>query len=276
MIFKKDCSNNICFWLKKEIPPSWIGYFLTNILSNDYKIQADGEILHDFRNLIVKIKDEKLNKDIIIKYFRLTRKYDHFRFRFISSKAKRSLNLAIALLDIGLKTPEPIAVVEKRGRFNKLLFSYYISEFVDYDFNLIDIAKDYDHPKRSLLVSLLPKLGKEIRKMHEHGIIHNDLHAGNILVKYENDEPEFYYIDLNRGRVKNSLSIKEKVKDLARLKISDQEKEIFLQAYSPDNYQKLLDKMISAREKRRKLVSMKSEIRDFFNIKQEGEDFDVK
>lgn len=128
----------------------------------------------------------------------------------LPSKAERSLNLARALEKIGLQTPAPLAVIEKRGKTNQLIFSYYITDYVDYDFNLLDIAKNFEHPERYKVKELMPKLGQEIKKMHQAKIVHNDLHAGNILVKDFEIKPKLYYIDLNRGRIKENLSQKEK------------------------------------------------------------------
>ncbi|RCW83287.1 lipopolysaccharide kinase (Kdo/WaaP) family protein [Halanaerobium sp. DL-01] len=257
--------NKIDITIKANIDPDWIEYFLKHYHNDKYKDNDNVKIIYEKRNKLFKIKDKILNKNILIKKFKLERTYDDLRFRVIPSKAERSLEIARALVNVGLKTPLPIAVIEKRGNYNKLLFSYYISEYIDYDYNMLDIAKNYNHPERGKILKLMPQLGKEIRKMHDAGIVHNDLHAGNILIKENADKNELYYIDLNRGKVKSDLSDKERINDLKRLKFTDHEKEILFKNYSPDRWRYFKEKVTKARRRRRKFINLKHKLRSIFN-----------
>src|SRR6056297_3092702 len=227
--YKKD---KIEITVRSDLDHKWIDSFLNQFCGDNSA--ASKQILYDKRNTITKINEPILKKVIAVKEFHLEKTYDQLRFRLLPSKAERSLKIARTLRRAGLKTPEPLALIEKRGRTNKLIFSYYISEYVDYDYNMLDIAKNYNHPEREKILKIMPQLGKEIRKMHDAGIIHNDLHAGNILVKEINNKNELYYIDLNRGRVKSELSDKERINDLKRLKFTEHEKEILFKNYAPD------------------------------------------
>ncbi|MGM0603540.1 MAG: lipopolysaccharide kinase InaA family protein, partial [Bacillota bacterium] len=254
--------NKIDITVKINVNPDWVDYFLEHYHNNNYNDNV--EIIYEKRNELFKVEDKILNKSLVIKKFKLERIYDDLRFRVIPSKAERSLEIARALVKAELKTPLPIAVIEKRGNYNKLLFSYYISEYVDYDYNMLDIAKNYNHPEREKILKLMPQLGKEIRKMHDAGIVHNDLHAGNILVKEGENKIGLYYIDLNRGRVKADLSDKERINDLKRLKFTDHEKEILFKNYSPDRWKYFKEKVTEAREKRRKFIDLKHKLRSIF------------
>ena len=256
--------NKIDITIKVNVNPEWVEHFLQHYHENKHKNHDNVEIVYEKRNKLFKVEDKILNKIIVIKKFKLERIYDDLRFRVISSKAERSLEIARALDNAGLKTPLPIAVIEKRGKYKKLIFSYYISEYIDYDYNMLDIAKNYNHPERKKILSLMPQLGKEIRKMHDSGIIHNDLHAGNILVKEINNKNELYYIDLNRGRVKSELSDKERINDLKRLKFTDHEKEILFKNYAPDRWEYFKEKVTEARKKRRKFIDLKHKLRSIF------------
>ncbi|MGM0502956.1 MAG: lipopolysaccharide kinase InaA family protein, partial [Bacillota bacterium] len=129
-------------------------------------------------------------------------------------------------------------------------------------YNLLNIVADDNHPRRDQVKELLPGIAEDVRKMHERGIIHNDLHAGNILIKDIDNDPEFYYIDLNRGRIKNKLSTKQQLKDLARFNLTHEEQEIFMKHYAPEQYQRLLDKMRKQREKRRQFLNWKRSLRN--------------
>ncbi|MGM0501998.1 MAG: lipopolysaccharide kinase InaA family protein [Bacillota bacterium] len=242
----------------------WVLESYDNVAFKNHLSQLDsqpprGEIVDDGRNDL--IKWSTAGEDVMVKKFNLTRTYDKIRFCMLDSKAVRSLRIALALEEIGVKTPKPIAVVEKRGSFNQLLYSYYLTEYVDYDYNLLNIVADDNHPRRDQVKEILPGIAQDVRKMHERGIIHNDLHAGNILIKDIDANPEFYYIDLNRGRIKNKLSTKQRIKDLARFDFTKEEQEIFMKYYTSDREQELLDKMRQQREKRRKFLNWKRSIR---------------
>lgn len=262
--YKKD---NIKIIVRSDLDSEWVEMFLEKFCSDSQRDFKNSKILYDKRNTITKIEDPILEKVIAVKEFHLKKTYDQLRFRIISSKAERSLNLARALRKIDLKTPEPLAVIEKRGKTNELLFSYYITEYVDYDFNMLDIAKNFEHPERDKIKKLMPQLGREISRMHKANIIHNDLHAGNILVKDFETHPKLYYIDLNRGRIKDQLSKKQRIDDLKRLKFSDEEKKIFFKNYAPVNWKDYKKEVIEARKKRRKFVNAKNKIRKFLGIK---------
>jgi tRNA A-37 threonylcarbamoyl transferase component Bud32 len=265
--YQKD---NIDITVRSTVSEAWIRFFIDKYCTNNEKHKIEsGEDIYFLRNQIIKIFDPILNKEIVIKNFNLERTYDQLRFRLLPSKAERSLNLARALQKIGLKTPAPLAVIEKRGKTNQLIFSYYITDYVEYDFNMLEIAKNFNHPERNKIKKLMPQLGREIRKMHKENIVHNDLHTGNILVKDFETKPKLYYIDLNRGRIKEELSEKDKIDDLKRLKFTEQEKKIFFKNYSPDKWMYYKEKVGKARKKRRKFVNTKNKIRSFLGIKKD-------
>ena len=207
--------------------------------------------------------DENLGiqKDIIIKKFKLLRFYDRFRLRFQKSKAARSLEIGIALFELGIKTPKPIALVETRNSLNKIISSFYITEYEKYDCTLKKIIKDKNHPFHKIIHTLLPDIAQDIKKMHDAGIIHNDLHVGNILIKDLSSNPGFFYIDLNRGRIKKKLSFNKRLKDIARLRLNRDEQKIFLKNYDLDFSEKLINKFIKFRDKRRRFIRFKKGFR---------------
>ena len=255
---------------KAYINPKWNSYSLSNFLNKVNKIDAvnneNSLVLYNKRNLLYKYNF--MDTDLAVKKFILKRTYDKLRFRFLDSKALRSLKIALALNKIGVNTPAPVAVRDDRGHFNKLINSYYITEYVNYDYNLLDIVKDNDHPLRYKIKKYLPYIARDARKMHDAGIIHNDFHAGNILCKDNKNHPEFYYIDLNRARIKKNITRKKRIKDLARLDLKENEKEIFFKNYSPKNYRIFIKLMKKQRNRRRRLINIKRKIRGFLNIRK--------
>lgn len=253
---QQEIKENRLTWLTEN----WNNENFKSFLG-DFNVDfAKGEIIDDGRNELIKINKFSKN-NLMVKKFNLTRTYDKLRFCILDSKAVRSLRIALALDEIDVKTPKPIAIVEERGKFNKILYSYYITEYIDFDYNLLNIVADDDHSRRKQVKDLLPAIARDVRKMHDAGIVHNDLHAGNILVKDIDRQPEFYYIDLNRGRIKENLSIKQRINDLARFKLTKKEQEIFMEEYAPKRWDKLLELMIKQRKKRKKFLHFKRSIR---------------
>ncbi|SJZ46812.1 lipopolysaccharide kinase InaA family protein [Selenihalanaerobacter shriftii] len=255
-------SDGRLLWLAK----GWNNNFKEFISGFDEENKR-GDTIYDKRNSLIHININQelgIKEDIVIKEFKLTRKYDKLRFCFLNSKAIRSLDIALALEKINVNTPKPIAVIEKRGKFNKIIYSYFVTEYIDYDYNLLDIVKDDNHPLRGEVINFLPQIAQDVRKMHEAGIVHNDLHAGNVLVDNIDENPKFYYIDLNRGRIKEKLSTKIKLKDLARFKLWPKEWEIFMKNYAPENHQDLLDLMIKQREKRKRFLNFRRKLKGIF------------
>lgn len=250
--------------VRADLDPIWVDKFIAEHCENKSG-NYQAETLYNKRNKISRFTDPILERDIAVKEFHLEKKYDQLRFRFLDSKAVRSLKIARALQEIGLLTPEPLAVIEKRAENKEIIYSYYITNYLNYDFNLLDIAKKMDHPERYKVAELMPQLAAELKRMHAAGIVHNDLHAGNILVKNFSNQPEIFYIDLNRGRIKTDLARKEKIADLKRLKLTTHEQKIFLKEYAGKNWQGYQKELQRARARRRTFVKLKRKVRNFFN-----------
>lgn len=252
------------------IADDWNNEQLKNFIEKIDSQWEDGEVIHNSRNTlaIFRVKEANgLKKDIVIKKFNLKRKFDQVRFTFLNSKAVRSLIIAIALEEIGIKTPQPVAVFEERTKYNKIIYSYYLTEYIPYDYSLLDIIKKENHPYKDKFLEFLPFIAGDIRKMHDAGIIHRDLHAGNILIGNIDNKPEFYYIDLNRARIKGKLDSKKRLKDLARFEFSPKEQEIFLQYYAPESHRELLNLLIQMRRQREKVRKFKRKVKMLFTLR---------
>ncbi len=216
---------------------------------------------HDYRNVLIRIGPEDalgVKKEIVAKKFKIFRKYDHLRFYFIPSKAIRSLKTALTLLRNGLKTPRPIAIIEEYGPFHKLMCCYYLSESLEYDCSMAEAVRQMEdeHQKR-----LIAAAAREIGLMHRIGLVHNDLHLSNILIKNLQTEPELYFIDLNRARQKPVLSIKARAKDLIRLALKPEELTDFLKNYDYEHYRQMMDMVRKFKRRREKWLKFKAKMR---------------
>jgi tRNA A-37 threonylcarbamoyl transferase component Bud32 len=250
-------------WIAKD----WNNESFKNFAQNIDSQFEKGKIFYNDRNTLAIFPAREewgLKKDVVVKKFNLRTRYHQFRFRFLTSKAVRSLLIATALIKIGIKTPSPVAVIETRAKNKAIIYSYYVTEYIPYEYSLLDIIRQEDHPYRERVLYLLPFIARDIKKMHDAGIMYNDLHAGNILIKNINSEPEFYYIDLNRARIVHKLDQKKRMKDLSRLKFSPKEQEAFLQHYAPEGDRELLNLLVKMRRKRESVIKFKRKIKNIF------------
>lgn len=115
--------------------------------------------------------------------------YTHLR----KSKARRSYENALRLLDLGFNTPQPYAYVEVR-RGLRLMRSYYLCAALTpdhLDMRYFDTKSD--------LEPLLAALGDEMRRLHQAGVLVKDFSPGNVLyVRLADGTYSFSHIDLNR------------------------------------------------------------------------------
>ncbi len=182
--------------------------FLTNFLS-----QGE-DVVRGERNAIKKIQIDGVFFNV--KKFKNPSLIQSLVYRFLrKSKAKRSYEYALQLLQKGIKTPTPV------GYFERISFglkeSYYISVHVDYDF---DFRVLNHHPKFEDRENILTQFGRFCYQMHEAQVHFLDHSPGNTLINRVGvGQYEFYLIDLNRMRFE-TLSLDQRMKNLRRLWLS--------------------------------------------------------
>ena len=83
------------------------------------------------------------------------------------------------------------------------------------------------------LVQLLEHVGSAMRRMHDAGFYHRDLGNQNIelLPDCANGEGRVYFLDLNRGRIRQELSLRERAQDFSRLKLPSAFLDILIRIY---------------------------------------------
>lgn len=130
--------------------------------------------------------------EVNIKAFKIPRGLNPYIYTlFRKSKARRSYENSLRLLEMNIRVPLPLGYVEVRKGIN-LTRSYYISRQIE-----ADNMRDWE--KKPNVESLLRALAKEIVRFHECGVLHKDFSPGNILYTgNQTDGYMFYYIDLNR------------------------------------------------------------------------------
>jgi hypothetical protein len=192
------------------------------------------------RNSIKKI--EVSGKTIIIKSFKIPNLLNKFVYKYLrKSKAKRSYEYATKLLELEVKTPIPIAYIEKFSSFG-LQQSYYISEFTDYDLTYRELIDQPDYQNHEII---LREFTKFTFKLHEKGIQFLDHSPGNTLIVKNNGSYDFYLVDLNR-MIFGKLNFNQRMKNFSRLNPTKEMVEIMSDEYaklSGEKFEKVFNTM---------------------------------
>ncbi|WP_299608022.1 lipopolysaccharide kinase InaA family protein [uncultured Aquimarina sp.] len=174
------------------------------------------KILGDAERNVIKIVDLE-SKNYTIKSFKIPNIVNQVAYRFFrKSKAERSYMYANKLLDLGIKTPFPIAY---EIRMTPLLFkkSFYVSELVDCDLTYRELTTDFsisDHE------SILRAFTRFTYELHKNGVNFLDHSPGNTLIKRTTEGYEFYLVDLNRMEF-GEMDFETRIKNFARLTIHE-------------------------------------------------------
>lgn len=208
------------------------------------------------------IKKVKLDNDQIatIKSFKIPNIVNKFVYRFFRrSKAQRSFEYAEKLINLGFKTPYPIAFVENKATFS-FLESYYFCELVNADFTYRELVDNVNCPDR---IEILKQFTKFTYDLHEAGIEFLDHSPGNTLIKKVNDKQyDFYLVDLNRMNFHNNMSFDIRMKNFARLSPFHDMIEIM-----GNEYAKLINK--PAEDVVNAMWTKTNEFQDKFKLKQQ-------
>lgn len=150
------------------------------------------------------------------------------------SKAARSFQAARFLEQHGVGTPAPLAYLE-RWEGGRLAECFYLSAYVgglkSFKARLTEIYQA--NGPCSDLVELLIQVGTAMRTMHDAGLYHRDLGNQNIelLPDPETGTERVFFLDLNRSRMRQELSTKERALDFSRLMMPSAFLEVLFRIY---------------------------------------------
>ena len=189
--------------------------FIKNLPSRFEKL-TEYELLRNGRNRIVRCRVDGYG--LVIKSYGNPSFINSIVYGTLrQSKAMRAYYNAMRLLQLGINTPEPIASVEER-RYGRLASSYFVS--LDSGYTPLPAKAPYCSKD---FCQMLDSLASFIIRLHDLGIIHNDLNPSNIL--YRRDESnggyEFQIVDNNRMRFKSRLTLQDRFNDLRHFSSDD-------------------------------------------------------
>ena len=192
------------------------------------------------RNSIKKI--EVSDKVVIIKEFKIPNFFNQIAYRYFrKSKARRSFEYATKLINLNIKTPEPIAYLENFTLLG-LKKSYYISEFVDCDLTYRELTLLTRSVEDEVILRAFTKFTYEL---HEKEITFLDHSPGNTLIIKKNNGYDFYLVDLNRMKF-GKLDFEDRMKNFSRLTPEKEMIQLMSEEYaelSGENYEKVFKSM---------------------------------
>jgi len=168
------------------------------------------------RNLIFRTTLD--GREVAVKRFPVESPGKRLIYRFRTTKAVRTFDHAVRLVGLGVGTPGPLAAVEVRRR-GWPIASYFCSEFIP-QFREARILRLPETPDRAVL---LEQLGAFVGRLHELGVLHLDLTAGNVLLVPDPRHPhgfEFRLVDINRMRF-GRVGTRAGIANLAQLRLND-------------------------------------------------------
>jgi len=156
--------------------------------------ETTGEVLDDRGRNKVKyftVKEHEINT----KSFKIPNFINKIAYKFFrKSKAQRSFEHANFLLKNGVGTPVPYAYYEFSSPFG-FYKSYYFSKQFTFDFSYHKLVDEPDYPDHE---NILRQFTQFTFKLHENGIYFKDHSPGNTLIVKNEEQYNFYLIDLNR------------------------------------------------------------------------------
>lgn len=149
-------------------------------------------------------------------------------------KAARTFAAAVALVEAGVGTPEPVACLE-RWAGGRLLESHFVALTLvgvsSFGQELNDLF--LNDPACRKFMSLLETVAKAVRGMHEAGFRHNDLGNQNVFLRRRGDGEwaDVAFLDLNRARFGREVSLRDRARDLSRIWLPSDLRRVFLEMY---------------------------------------------
>jgi hypothetical protein len=178
------------------------------------KFDSSGVLFGDGKRNKIKLFD--LDEKIVnIKSFKIPFFFNKIIYGYFKeSKAKRSYEYALRLINYDIGTPFPIAFFENKSLFG-LKNSYYVCEHIQYDFMFRDLIESENFPD---IENILKQFTQFTFNLHQNGVEFLDHSPGNTLIKkLQEGKYDFYLVDLNRMKFRKTLSYDIRVSNLKRL-----------------------------------------------------------
>lgn len=199
---------------------------------------ADDQLIFSMRNKVYRLPCPLGGTDLCIKSFKQPGPVRSRLYRRYGSKAQRAHQYARHLFQTGNLVAEPIGFIEQWNgsqQQHSYLISRYLENSSDFYTEMNELLRN--RPYAGAFIELCRTVAQAVRTMHDNGFAHQDLGPQNILLQRTGKAQwgHVSVIDLNRGKLLGrALSLKERAKDLDRMKIPSHFRTIFYHIYFND------------------------------------------
>lgn len=176
------------------------------------------------------------HKLYLIKIYFYPGLWQKIRYCFRKSKACREMELAKIIHRKYIPTIVPLKIKDIR-KYGLLCKSAILMEKIPDCLNLEELLIKEQVSERPLRRKIIEKYGKLARLIHDQGIYQDDFDPNNILYqKNENGIFQLFFLDFERTRIVQNLSIGKRIHSLAKLnrmgkKLKKTDQMCFLKAY---------------------------------------------
>ena len=239
-------------WMKEEIVDLLPPAFFEDPISLIKEMR--GEVIKESGLHFAAIFSIRDGRKIFLKRYKTKGTFVYLKFFILPSKARKEWTTAYELKKRELPVPEPFGWMERvcKGFVKE---SYYLSEAIG---SGILSVEDGEWLRRSHSIE---ELAKTMKRIHEVGLFHKDLHARNFLWH----EGSFFLTDFHRGEIIRHLSLDQILWDFSYLFHSlraiwgEEERFAFMSVYfkgnplsfrNKDTLLKRIQSMIDRRQRR--------------------------
>jgi serine/threonine protein kinase len=211
-------------WASRQVPEALLRQWLAD---PDAPLRATGSrVLKHSRSSTVSECLAPLTRGpvpVIYKRFSVTRWHDPLVHLVRNTPALRSWRNGHRLLDVGIPTARPLALVHRR-RFGMTWETYLVTEKLSGAVDLRTYAQSLTGPNESAdRRALFEQTARLLRSLHRHHMSHRDLKAANLLVTppmQSGETGKVHLIDLVGVQRFRKLSQRQRVQNLTRLHVS--------------------------------------------------------
>jgi tRNA A-37 threonylcarbamoyl transferase component Bud32 len=202
--YKAFSQGDIKGWMREELWTLLPTHFFEDPVSSAHKM--GGKVIRESRLRWAAILTLSDGNRIFLKKDNTKGWIEGIKYLILPSKGRKEWFISRQLRGKNLPIPEPLGWMEKihRGLVKE---SYYFSEAVGSGISLIE------DPVKLEESFILLEMARMIKKIHGAGLFHKDLHAGNFIW----DDSSLYLVDLHRAKMVKTLSLGQKLWNLAFL-----------------------------------------------------------
>jgi len=200
----------------------WIfisGYEPNNISEIISLMQNKGTIIREVNNKRSMWRIELHNETFYIKQLRYNTLTSRI-FTLLKSNGKYEISINSKLSKANIPVP-PIVAFGKTENLGLLKEEYIITKEISGSSTLKNFFfENFQYLTLDEKKKIIRDFAMFIRKLHDNGIVHRDLHSGNILINREDGKNVFFILDLDKVLLKGPLSLQDRLLNLSLLNIN--------------------------------------------------------